>query len=183
MKFHGIRLGYNELIYFTLNLTAMKRIFWIMLLATLFSTSYGQKSIDALFDRYAGKDGFVTVTLNGDLLKLACILDDDDGKKIAGKITEIRVLAQEDSETKVDNFYDLVIRDINTRDYEEFMRVKESDQDLRMLVRTEGKRFKEFLLIAGGEDNVIVQVKGDLSLDDVEKISEDAKKDHGMNLF
>ena len=44
--------------------------------------------------------------------------------------------------------------------YEEFMRVKESDQDLRMLVRTEGKRFKEFLLIAGGEDNAVIQIKG-----------------------
>ena len=155
-----------------------------MVLSVALSASYAQKSIDALFNRYAGKDGFVTVTISGNLLKLACKFDDDkEGDGVAGKITEIRVLAQEDEGIKVDNFYDLVIKDINTKDYEEFMRVKESDQDLRMLVRTEGNRFREFLLIAGGEDNVIVQVKGDMSLKDAEKFASEAREDHGRNMW
>ena len=76
----------------------------------------------------------------------------------------------------------MVIKDIDLQNYEEFMRVKESDQDLRMLVRSEGNRFKEFLLIAGGEDNAIIQIKGDLTLNDAKKMSEDAKKNHGLNL-
>jgi hypothetical protein len=58
------------------------------------------------------------------------------------------------------------------------MRVKEKDQDLRMLVKTEGNRFREFLLIAGGEDNVLIQIKGNLTLDDAEKLSSDLKRDH-----
>jgi len=162
----------------------MKRLFWIMILSATLSAVNGQKSVDALFNRYAGRDGFVTVTLSGDLLKLACFLEDDKDKDhLPGKITQIRVLVQEDNEMKVDNFYDLVIKEINTRDYEEFIRVKESDQDLRMLVRTEGKRIREFLLIAGGEDNLIVQVKGDMSFEEAEKFSCDAKKEHGMNLL
>ncbi len=156
----------------------------MMVLSAAVSAIFAQRSIDALFDRYAGKEGFVTVTLSGDLLKLSCLLDDDnDEERIDGKITEIRILAQDDDDMDVDNFYDLVIKDINTRDYEEFMRVKKSDQDLKMLVRTEGRRFREFLLIGGGEDNFIVQVKGDLSLKDAEKFSSDAKKDHGRNLL
>ena len=65
-------------------------------------------------------------------------------------ITEIRILAQEDKSIQVDNFYDMVINDIDLKNYDEFMRVKNSDKDLRMLVRSEGNRFKEFLLIAGG---------------------------------
>ena len=155
-----------------------------MFLLTSLSVVYGQKSIDALFDRYAGKDGFVTVKISGDLLKLAKILDDDDeGNDMAGKITELRVLAQEDDAMKVDNFYDLAIKDLDTREYEEFMSIRESDQDIKMFVRTEGKRISEFLLIVGGEDNVIVQVKGDMSLEDAEKFSADAKKDHGKNMF
>ena len=40
------------------------------------------------------------------------------------------------------NFYDLVRRDLDSRDYEEFMSVKKTDQDLKMLVRTDGEYYK-----------------------------------------
>jgi len=107
----------------------MKRIFWMIVLSVALCGVYAQKSIDALFNRYAGKEGFVTVTLSGDLLKLAGLFDNDkDNNRSAGKITELRILAQDKGEMKVNNFYDLVIKDINTQDYEEFMRVKESDR-------------------------------------------------------
>lgn len=161
----------------------MKKLLWIVILLTSLSVANGQKSIDALFNRYAGRDGFVTVTISGNLLKLACLLDDDrEENSLPGEITEIRILAQENKEMEVENFYDLVIRDIYVKDYEEFMRVKESDQDLRMLVRSDGNRFKEFLLIAGGEDNFIIQIKGDMTYKEARKLSSDMRKDHGMNL-
>ena len=83
---------------------------------------------------------------------------------------------------KVENFYDMVMKDIDLNKYEEFMRVKESDQDLRMLVRTDGNRFKEFLLIAGGEDNAVIQIKGDLSFNDAKKLSADARKNNGIDI-
>ena len=161
----------------------MKRLLWIITLSASLSVVNGQKSIDALFTRYAGRDGFVTITISGNLLKLAVLLDNDkEEDSLPGDITEIRILAQENEEMKVDNFYDLVIKDINIRDYEEFMRVKESDQDLRMLVRAEGNRFKEFLLIAGGEDNVIIQIKGNMTFQEARKFSSEAKREHGRNL-
>ena len=83
---------------------------------------------------------------------------------------------------KVENFYNLVIKDIDLKNYEEFMRIKESNQDLRMLVRTEGNKFKEFLLIAGGEDNALIQIKGNMTFEEAKKFSVDAKKNHWMNI-
>jgi hypothetical protein len=151
--------------------------FALMLAATL---TYGQKSIDALFEKYAGKNGFTTVTINGNLLKMA--MDDDDDDSMPADVTEIRILAQDDDDIKTDNFYDMVIKDIDLTLYEEFMRVKESDQDLRMLVRSEGNRFKEFLLIAGGKDNAIIQVKGNMTYNEVKRFSSEAGKKHGLNL-
>ncbi len=158
----------------------MKKLLWITLLLTIVSGAYGQKSIDELFRKYAESDGFVTVTVNGNLLKLAHVFENDkDHDGLPGEINQIRILAQEDENMKIDNFYDFVIKDINVSDYEEFMRVKEKNQDLRMLVKTDGKKFNEFLLIAGGEDNVLIQIKGNLTLDDAEKLSSDWKSDHG----
>jgi hypothetical protein len=149
-----------------------------------FTFVYGQKSIDALFEKYAGKDGFTTVTINGSLLKLTRFLDTNavhDDKLPAG-LTEIRILSQEDKSLNVGNFYDMVIKDIDLTAYEEFMRIKDSDDDLRMLVRADGNTFKEFLMISGGNDNAIIQIKGNLTFNDAKKMSEDVKKNNGLNV-
>lgn len=162
----------------------MKRLFVLIVLTISATLVYGQKSIDELFERYAGKDGFTTVTIDGNLLKLAHCLGDkdnyDDEESLPANITEIRILAQEDDHIKVDNFYNFVINDIDLKSYDEFMRVKKSNQDLRMLVRTEGKKFKEFLLIAGGEDNAVIQIKGNMTYDEAKKFSRNAEKNKGV---
>jgi hypothetical protein len=164
----------------------MKKLFLLTVLSITFTFVYGQKSIDALFEKYAGKEGFSTVTFNGSLLKLAKLFDNDDDSpdnSIPNGLTEIRILSQDDKSIKVENFYDMVIRDIDLKSYEEFMRVKESNQDLRMLVRIEGKTFREFLLISGGEDNAIIQIKGELTLEDAKKISMEAEKNKGVTVL
>lgn len=157
----------------------MKKVAIFTMFMMTITIASGQKSIDNLFEKYAGKDGFTTVTINGNLLKLMGNSDrEDKDSDLPASITEIRILAQEDKDMKVDNFYDMVIKDIDLGSYEEFMRVKDSDQNLRMLVKTEGKRFREFLLIVGGKDNAIIQIKGDMSFDEAKRFSDDAKKDH-----
>jgi hypothetical protein len=83
---------------------------------------------------------------------------------------------------KMENFYDQAIKDLNLNDYDEFMRIKESKQDIRMFVRSEGNRLKEFLLISGGEDNALIQIKGDMTYAEARKFSADAKKNHGMHI-
>jgi hypothetical protein len=161
----------------------MKRLFVLIALLIILTTVYGQKSIDNLFEKYAGKDGFTTVTINGGLLRLATLFgDNDDESSIPSCINTIRILSQEDKNLKVENFYNLVMEDIDLQNYEEFMRVKDSDQDLRMLVRADGNKFKEFLLITGGKDNAIIQIKGSLTLEEANKFSVDVKKNHGMNI-
>lgn len=165
----------------------MKKLFVLVVLTISATLVYGQKSIDALFEKYAGKDGFTTVTIDGNILKLAHLLDDknshfDDDESLPANITEIRILAQDDDHMKVDNFYDLVIDDIDLKNYDEFMRVKKSNQDMRMLVRTDGNKFKEFLLIAGGEDNAVIQIKGNMTYAEARKFSREAEKNHGVKI-
>ncbi|HVN59555.1 MAG TPA: DUF4252 domain-containing protein [Bacteroidales bacterium] len=164
----------------------MKKIIGIIAAALVTLSVNGQKSIDDLFARYAGKDGFTTVTINGNLLKLAKLFDneDSDRSEMPANISVIRILSQEDgNDGKVENFYDAVIKDIDLTKYDEFMQVKEKDQQLKMLVRTEGKKFTEFLLISGGRDNAIIQIKGSMSFEEARKFADDTKKDHGSNLI
>jgi uncharacterized protein DUF4252 len=162
----------------------MKKLILSIALLLVLTIVSGQRSIDALFNRYAGSDGFVTITLNGDLLKLLGSFDNDDCERsFPAKVSQIRILVQEDENRDVENFYNKVIKDINLKNYEEFMRIKESDQDLRMLVRAKGNTFKEFLLVGGGEDNLLIQIKGEMTFKEAKRFSEDVKKDHGLSII
>jgi hypothetical protein len=54
---------------------------------------------------------------------------------------------------------------------------------MRMLVRSEGNKFREFLLIAGGRDNALIQIKGSMTFKEAQRFSDDAKKNHGGNIL
>lgn len=166
----------------------MRRIFTFLAFIALATTGYGQKSVDAIFKKYANNDGFVTVSINGNLLKFVADMDNDkdrdrDHDRLPFDITEIRILAQDKDKMQVDNFYDQVIGNLDRSDYEEFMSVNKSDQKMIMLIKTEGRRIKEFLLVSGGEDNALIQIKGNLTIEDARKLSDDYKDDHHMDLL
>jgi hypothetical protein len=164
----------------------MKKLFYTLVFIGIAIAANGQKSVDDLFNKYADSEGFVTFTISGNFLKFVKTLDDDEDSNThswPANITEIRILAQEKDNLKVDNFYDLALRGINRNQYEEFMRVRKSDQDLIMLVKTDGNRFKEFLLIAGGKDNVLIQIKGSMTMGEARKLSAEFKHDHDIDII
>lgn len=163
----------------------MKKLLGIIVLTLTGTLMHGQKPIDQLFEKYSGKEGFVTFTINGDLLKLFCKHDEGnhENNSLPANVSEIRIIAEEDNHQDVENFYDFVINRLNLSNYEEFMRIKESDKDVRMLVKTEGRNFKEFLLVSGGEDNILIQIKGNMTFGEAKKFSEEAKMNHGLNVI
>jgi len=166
--------------------TIMKRLFTIALMALFTLTISAQSTIDKLFSKYKGVEGFTTVTVNGNLLKLLADIDDEDEDedlmKFADKFTSIRILAQEDDDMDVDNFYDAVIDEVNRGGYEEMVTINSSDSDVKIMVRADGNIFKEFLLIAGGDDNALIQIKGSFSMKDVKEMSKSVEKDEMISL-
>lgn len=162
----------------------MKRTLLVSALLTILAGAYGQRSIDRLFEKYSDREGFTCITVSGNLLNIAASFEDeDDEKDIRAKITEVRILAQKDDHLDAGNFHDIVMRDLDSRDYEEFMRVKEADQDLRVMVRSQGKRITELLLVSGGESNAIIQVRGNMSVSDARRLCDNARKNHGSHIF
>jgi len=157
----------------------MKRIITPIVLFVFALTVNAQSSIDRLFDRYQGVDGFVTVTVSGSFLKLAGHFDDDeDLLKYADKFSSIRILAQEDDNMDVENFHDMIMDELENGGYEEMVRVNSSDTDLKIMVKAEGDIFSEFLLVTGGEDNVLIQIKGRMTEKMMKEIAEDLEDDN-----
>jgi hypothetical protein len=162
----------------------MKRLFFVLVITAVSLSGYAQKSVDDLFEKYSGKKGFVTVTISGDLVKIIRDLDDDeddDPEKWPADITTIRILAQEDDGILEDNFFDIMEKEIDRKNYEEFMKIKSYDRDVLMLVRMEGKTFKEFLIVAGdddGEDNALIQIKGNMTYKEAKDFADNMKEDN-----
>ncbi len=148
-------------------------------------TSYGQGTIESLFDKYAGNKGFTSVTISGDLLKLARAMRDREssGVYLPGEITSVRILVQTGNNRPDENFYDLIKKGPERRKYREFMSVKESGRNLVMLTRSSRRVFREVLIIGGGDNGLLVQIKGNMTFKEAKEFSERLKKDGGRGIW
>lgn len=155
----------------------MKKVILVLFVLSVVQLLSGQDDpVSALFEKYAGKEGFTTVNITGDLLKIAaqCAPDDEDLKKVS-KLSHIRVLVQEEATDELEglNFYDEVIGKLDKSLYKELMVVVEKDEQVNMLMREENGVVKEFLIVVGNEDeNVLVSIMGDIKLDELDELSE-----------
>jgi len=149
----------------------MKKLVLILIVALAPALANAQNSaVENLFKKYGGQDGFTTVTINSGLLKMAAeFSDDDDGMEILNSIKGIKILAQEDGDAG--NFYDEVMGSLKKDSYEELMTVNSDDEDVIFLVKKEGKRIKEFLLVVGGnEENALIYISGDMYMKDLAQL-------------
>lgn len=163
----------------------MKKIISGMFLTLVLASLHGQETIESLFEKYAGREEFTSVTISGDLLKFARALSDKGcaGTYLPGDITTIRILVQTSSGRPTDNFYDLIKKGSDRRKYREFMSVKKAGRTLVMLTRSSGRSFREFLVIAGGEDNFIVQIKGNMTFKEAKRLSRKLKDVDGKEIW
>ena len=162
----------------------MKRLLSISVLVLFTLAISAQSSIDRLFNKYQGQKGFTTVSVNGNLLKMFTDSDDEDDEdlmRFADKFTSVRILAQDDDEMDVENFYDMVIEEVNRGGYEEMVTINSSGDDVKIMIKAEGKIFKEFLLIAGGDENAIIQIKGNFTYNEVKEMSKSVENEKGIS--
>lgn len=142
--------------------------------------SYGQHDIVSMvFDKYAGVDGFTTVSISGDMLKLLAQAEADRrDTTFASKLYEVKILALEkdcDKPATIDlraEVYDKLDKSV----YKEMMTVKQSDQDVVILVKESNGRIAELLIIVGGQDeNALIRLKGDMVLSEMAEMADNYK--------
>jgi len=148
----------------------MKTLFLTCLTGFLFvlGACAQNPSFNRFFDRYADKDGFVTVKFTN---LPAGILN--DGEKDADfRISSLRVLTVQDENlnTKL-NFYNEIVPQINRSGYEELMSVKHNGEKTILLCKKDKKRITEVLFVSGGSKNVMVEIIGSMSLEQAKNIT------------
>jgi hypothetical protein len=138
------------------------------------------RSIDRVFDKYAGKEGFTTVYISKYMFSMFADLEgveDDEMKEVQdvfGKLTGIKILAVDDPAALGEgvNFYDEIMSDLPRDRYEELMVVKDSESDVVFLAREEGGVIVELLLVVGGDgdDNALIAITGEIDLNTIAKL-------------
>ena len=153
----------------------MKKIALIIpvLLVPLMLTAQ-TKSIDKLFKKYYGKEGFTTVLVNKDMFEVIANMEESKGEidGTLGKIERVRVIAQEDdADVEAVNFME-ELKGVEFDDYKELVVVKEAGQEVMVLAKEEDGRLLELLVLVGGEENVLVSVEGNFTMKDLEALGE-----------
>ena len=153
----------------------MKTLIYLFALCMSITAFAQNSSIENLFEKYSGQDGFTTVNVSTQLFDLLAKMEpeDEDLQKLASQIKSVRVLASEDhkGENQI-NFFDELEGQVNFAEYNELLTVKEKDQDVKMLVKEADGIINEFLLIVGGTDNALVHITGNIDLKTLGELSD-----------
>jgi hypothetical protein len=165
----------------------MKRIILILIAVALPAFLLAQNSaVDKIFEKYKGQEGVTTVNISPELFQ---ILDGMDVEEIDNseipfdKVGSLQVLTIEDPElNKGVNFYDEIKNDLKTDDYAEVMTVDDGDETVRMWIKTDGNNVAEFLLIVGGDENVLVYITGSFNMNDLEDLADSFDHDLDIDL-
>jgi hypothetical protein len=155
----------------------MKRVIFVLFVCALVNLVKGQTDpVNTVFEKYAGTEGFTTVNITGDMLRMLQKLDPEnkDLSELSG-LEEVRILTQEDRSLNEDlDFHDEIYSKLNKELYKELMVVRDNDEKVTMLVREENGTINEFLLIVSGiDDNVLISIKGAISLSKLGELSEE----------
>ena len=152
-----------------------KLITCTVIFCAILSTTFAQNgALDRVFNQYAGKDGFTTIEISSNLFNL--FMSEED-KLDEIKIGNIKVLAVEDDRSnKSLNFYDEIIPQLNTSQYEKLVQVNSEEEDVLILHSKEESDHSEFLVVAGGDDNALIYIEGSLDFAEAEKAVKSLRK-------
>jgi hypothetical protein len=151
----------------------MKKIILGLVAICLTGMACAQKDVvSSVFEKYAGVEGFTTVNITGDMLNLVAHVEEQRrDTTFTSRLSEVKILALEkgcDKPSAAINLRAEVYDKLDKSAYKEMMSVKQSDEDVVILVKESNGRIAELLIIVGGkDDNALIQVKGDMLLSEM----------------
>ncbi len=165
----------------------MKRLVLFVLTMAIPALMMAQNdAIDKLINKYKGQEGVTVVNISPDLftmLKGMEIQDLDEADIPMDKISSVRILTIEDNEALAHvNFYDELKNQFDVSNLQEVLTVDDGGEVVRMWMRADGSNVQEFLLIVGGDDNVLIHITGDFNMKDIEGMAHSMGEDFDIDL-
>ncbi len=155
----------------------MKRFVLLVIAVALPAFLLAQNSaVDKLFNKYKGKEGVTTVQISPELFQVinAMEVKEVENSEIPfDKVSSVKILTIEDEGAfQGVNFYDEIKNELDVADYAEVMTVDDGGETVRMWMKADNATISEFLLIVGGDDNVLIYITGSFNMGDLEGLAE-----------
>jgi len=161
------------------NLKRMK-IKYLLLIICMLSNSiiYAQNNtFKSLFDKYENEDDVTIVSISKSMFNLIpgnISKGNVDINNILPKIESLLILSSNKSKVKEKMALEFKSLIDKNKDYEELMRIRDNKSNVIFNAKKQGDTIKELIMLINDEDNyVAIQILGNFTLDDVQKITKD----------
>lgn len=152
-----------------------KKLLLMMIVLTVTVTANAQKDpVDALFEKYTGKDGITSVYISGRMLRLFSDLSQEDKEagSLIGRLTAIRVLSIDDPLlNKTINLYNELSGSNYLRGFEELMVIREGAEVVKFMIKESGNTISELIMVSGGTSNSLISIRGNIDLKSISSLS------------
>jgi hypothetical protein len=160
----------------------MKRLAIVLLFALGITQGAHSQSIRSanLYQKYRGEKGVVAVYIPGFVMKFAASIADLDGpeKQMVKSLQSLRVLTIEDHTrfSNVNFVKELKLHSIKGK-FTPLLEVHDGGEDVMILGKEKKGKLKDLLIVVGGEDNVLVHIRGRMNADMLSSIADIADID------
>jgi len=127
--------------------------------------------VSAAFEKYANREGITTVQVSGDMLNMMARASEKMHDTLfQSSLSDMRVLVEEndcDGERMM-NPYEEVYLKLDKKAYKEMITVKEENEQVVILMKeNDGKISEMLVLVSGKDENVILQIKGNMLMSEM----------------
>jgi len=154
----------------------------IVIIALLLpGTIFAQSDFNELYEKYAGQDGFTSINISPEMFSFLSSIDMNDSssdskqaQNVMQQLEGLKMLVYEKPEGNAGiEFYKEVKNKLPLHEYTELMTVKDSESDIKFLIKKSGKnRISELLMIVISDDEVLVMsMTGDIDMNTISDIS------------
>ena len=153
----------------------MKKLFISTIILAFSITLIAQPAgFDRLYYQYKGEEGVVALKIPGFVMKLAGSIAglDREEKELLKSLRSVTVLTIEESHLYPDvNFTEEINLSRLTNDYKLLMEVHDADEDVIIAAREKNGKLRDLIVVVGGDENVLVHVRGRMESDLLENLA------------
>ena len=159
----------------------MKKLIISAAILTFCLTLFAQPAgFDRLYYQYKGEEGVVALKIPGFVMKLAGSIADLDReeKELLRSLRSLSVLTIEESDLYPDLNFTREINLSRMNDaYKILLEVHEADEDVIIAAREKNGKLRDLIVIVGGNENVLVHVRGRMDSNLLENLADVAGVD------
>jgi hypothetical protein len=155
----------------------MKKITLVVLCILLIKPLMAQDDVIArYFNQYEGREDFTLIYITSRMFGLIAQIpeseDEDDVMNIIRKLKGLKILTT-DKDPERKELYRTAMDLLPSHGFDELMVVKEGNEEIVFMIDEKGGNINEFVMLIGGEDTFfLMSMVGDLTHEDISRLSE-----------